>query len=99
MARNTTVYAAETNSPRTKGAAYDGSSSSPRQAFIGQLSRTCRTVSHAFRKVYIWKTNPTTTGTTTPSTLLRVTTDTHSAIAANPMIGGSTLSQATATIA
>src|SRR3954452_23377960 len=84
-------------SPRTNGAAYDGSSSSPRQAFIGQLSKRCRTVSQALRKVYIWKTRPMTTGTTTPITLLRVRTETHIAIAAKPITGGSTLSHASAT--
>src|SRR5215210_3221050 len=49
--------------------------------------------------MYSWHTSPTTTGTTTPRTLLRVRIDTQSASAAKPMTPGSTLSQLTATSA
>src|SRR3954467_316096 len=97
-ARNSAVQTAETASPCQNGAEYEGLSNRPRHAFIGVLSRLWRTVSHALRNVYIWKTRPTTTGITTPRTLLRVRIETQSAMAAKPMTGGRTLSQLATTI-
>src|SRR3954453_10448636 len=60
-------------------------------------SSTWRTVSHALRNVYSCITSPTTTGTITPSTLLRVTIETIIASAPKASVGNSTVAQLAAT--